>query len=90
MTFSQLRSRVDALKRKFARELAIIKLRCIAQAVAQDWTPDDPPEPSQIIKRIVKAGFRLDTFVRLHRYLDDTQHRGAVPNPNIIVRKLLP
>ena len=64
--------------------------RRIAQAVAQDWTPDDPPEPSQIINRIVKSGFRLNTFVRLRRYLDDTQHRGEVPNPNIIVRKLLP
>ena len=43
MTLSELRRRVDALKRKFARELAIIKLRRIAEAVAEDWNPSDPP-----------------------------------------------
>ena len=37
MTLSEIRRRVDALKRKFARELAIIKLRRIAEAVADDW-----------------------------------------------------
>ncbi len=34
MTISQLRRRIDAVKRKLARELAIIKLRRIAEAVA--------------------------------------------------------
>ena len=37
MTISQLRRRIDALKRKFARELAIVKLRPIAESVADDW-----------------------------------------------------
>ena len=32
MTLSQIRRRVDALKRRFARELAIIKLRRIAES----------------------------------------------------------
>ena len=32
MTLSEIRRRIDALKRKFARELAIIKLRRIADA----------------------------------------------------------
>ena len=45
MTLSEIRRRVDALKRKFARELAIIKLRRIAEDVADDWDPDDPPNP---------------------------------------------
>ena len=90
MTISQLRRRIDALKRKFARELAIIKLRRIANAVADDWTPDQPPEPSDVIQRVVKAGFRLTTFARLHRYLDDVRRKGEVPYPNTIVLNLLP
>ena len=90
MTLSQLRRRIDALKRKFARELAIIKLRRIAEAVANDWTPSEPPEPSDVIRRIVKAGFRLPTFARLHRYLDDTRRQSEVPYPNTIVLSLFP
>ena len=90
MTISQLRRRIDALKRKFARELAIIKLRSVAQAVADDWNPDQPPEPSDVIQRIVKAGFRLPTFARLSRYLKDARRQGEIPDPESIVLDLLP
>ena len=90
MTISQLRRRVNALKRKFAPELAIIKLRRIAESVADDWDPSEPPEPADVIRRIADAGFRLPTFVRLNRYLKDTRRQGDVPEPESIVLDLLP
>ena len=90
MTISQLRRRIDALKRKFARELAIVKLRPIAESVADDWDADNPPEPGDVIQRVVKAGFRLNTFTRLSRYLKDMRRQGDVPDPYIIVCCLLP
>ena len=49
MTISQIRARVNALKRRFARELAIIKLRPIAESVADNWDPECPPEPADVI-----------------------------------------
>ena len=90
MTLSQLRRRVNALKGQSDHELAIIRLRRIAETVANDWTPSDPPEPADVIRRIVKAGFRLTTFASLRRYLDDTRRKGDVPLPNTIVLRLLP
>ena len=90
MTISQLRRRIDALKRRFARELAIIKLRRIAQAVANDWTPSAPLEPSHVIQRIVKAGFRLTTFANLSRHLNNARRNGEVPDPESMVLNLLP
>ena len=90
MTVSQLRRRVNALKRRFAPELAIVKLRRIAEAVADDWDPSEPPEPADIIGRIADAGFRLPTFVGLSRYLKDTRRQGDVPEPESIVLDLLP
>ena len=81
MTGSQLRRRVNAFKRKFARELAIIKLRCIAEAVAADWIPDEPPKPPRVIKRVADAGFRLPTFPGLHRYLELLLHDLPAPAP---------
>ena len=90
MTISELRRRINALKRRFAPELAIIKLRRIAEAVSNDWDPSEPPEPHDVIQRVVKAGFRLATFMRLRRYLDDTQRQGDVPEPERIVLNLLP
>ena len=90
MTISQIRRRVDALKRRFAPELAIIKLRRIAEAVSDDWDPDQPPEPADVIERIAKAGFRLPTFANLRRCLDNAQRQGVVPLPEDIVINLLP
>ncbi len=90
MTISQLRRRIDALKRRFARELAIVKLRPIAESVADDWDIDQPPEPGDVIQRVVKAGFRLNTFTRLSIYLKDMRRQGDVPDPYIIVCRLLP
>ena len=90
MTLSEIRRRIDVLKRKFACELAIIKLRRIAEAVAEDWDPTEPPEPSDIIQRVARAGFRLPTFARLRRCLDDARRRGEVSDPESIVLSLLP
>ena len=88
MTLSEIRRAIEALKRKFATELAIIKLRRIAEAVANDWDPDQPPAPPDVIRRFVKAGCRLSTFGNLARYLNRT--RGDVPEPGEIVVSLLP
>ena len=81
MTVSQLRRRVNALKRKFAPELAVISLRRVAEAVADDWDSSQSLEPPDVIGRIAGAGFRLPTFANLHRYLDDTRRQGGVPRP---------
>ena len=90
MTLSQIRRRINILKRRFARELAIIRLRRIAEAVADDWNPDQPPKPADVIERVAKAGFCLPTFMRLRRYLDDTIRQGDAPEPESIVLNLLP
>ena len=90
MTISQLRRRIDALKRKFARELAIIKARRIAETVAHDWKPSQPPDPSHVVKRFADSGFRLPTFTRLSRYLKDARRQGEVLDPESIVLELLP
>ena len=70
--------------------MTISQIRRLANAVADDWDPTDPPEPPHIVKRVADAGFRLSTFMRLHRYLGDTRRRGEVPYPNAIVLSLLP
>ena len=90
MTLSQLRRRIDALKRKFARELAIIQLRRIAEALADAWDPDNPPEPAAVIRRVADAGFRLTTFGRLGHCLRDARHQGDPPDPEYFVCSLLP
>ena len=82
MTLSEIRRAIDALKRRFATELAIIKTRRIAEVVSNDWDPDQPPEPHDVIQRFVKAGCRLPTFANLSRYLNKIPDaRATCPNP---------
>ena len=90
MTISQLRHRIDALMRKFAPELAILKLRRIAESVSDDWDPSEPPEPHDVVQRVAKAGFRLNTFGRLSNYLKDIRRQDDVPEPESIILQLLP
>ena len=90
MSLSEIRRRIDALKRRFATELAIIRLRRIAQSVADDWGPSQPPEPHDVIQRFVKAGSRLPTFGNLARYLNNTRRQGDVSEPCDMVVNLLP
>ena len=90
MTLSEIRRAIDALKRKFATELAIIKLRRVAEAVANEWDPDEPPEPADVIQRFVKGGCRLPTFANLSRYLNRTRRHGDVPDPVDMVVNLMP
>ena len=90
MTLSEIRRAIDALKRKFATELAIIKLRRVAEAVSNDWDPSEPPEPADVIQRFVKAGCLLTTFGNLARYLNKIRRQGEVPEPCDMVVNLMP
>ena len=90
MTLSEIRRAIDALKRKFATELAIIKTRRIAEAVSNDWDPSEPPEPADVIQRFVKAGSLLTTFANLARYLNNTRRQGEIPDPVDMVVNLMP
>ena len=90
MTLSQIRRRVDALMRRFAREIAILRLSRIAESVSDEWDPSEPPEPGHVIRRIANTGFPLSTFTRLSHYLKDIRRRGDVPDPEEMVLALLP
>ena len=90
MTISQLRSRIDALKRRFARELLILKVRRISQAVSDHWPSSEPPDPIDVVQRFAKAGCRLPTYGRLHRYIDEIRRRGEIPQPREMLFNLLP
>ena len=41
------------------------------------------------LRRIADAGFRLPTFARVSRYLNDTRRRGEIPDAESVVLRLL-
>ena len=90
-----LRSRVNALRRKMAIPLAIVRLRrlaqefCLQSTVARaDRRP--APEPHSFVRRVVDAGFHLPTFMAVHQYLDRCRTQNTIPDSGQLLRSLIP
>ena len=94
-TLSQLRRQIDALQIKYAKELAIYRLRPITEQISNDWARavadrQPVPEPHTFVRRISNAGFLLPTYASLHQYLERIRREGRLPEPRQILLALLP
>ncbi len=110
MSLRQLRNRVNALKRKLALPLVVIRLRPLAEEFCYEWAQaradfgrhkapsKQMPQPFtsvetgplSLIRRVAGHGFRLTTFMDLHRYLERCRAVDALPECHKIIRCLLP
>ena len=89
MTISQIRSRVNAHKRRFARELAIVKALHVALDITDHWQRSQPPDNHYVFKCFADAGIRSDAWLNLAEYLDKNRRREEIPYPDDMVRVLL-
>ena len=94
-TLSALRARVRALQRKFARELALLRLRRLAEehcrqssAARADRQP--PPGSHAFIRRVAAAGFRLPSFMAVHKYLERCRANYSLPDREDLLHALIP
>ncbi len=90
-----LRARVNALRRKMARPLAVLRLYRLAYQYCIDYYAAlvnrlDPPDSRAFIDRVVSAGYGLPTFMAVHKYLERCLSRGAEPDADTILHSLLP
>ena len=92
---SELRRRVNALKRKLALAYAIVRITPIADDYAGQCSLayfDHRPWPNyRFVGRNVvhRLGYRLAGFTKLYRYLENCRDRREIPKPAIIVARLL-
>ena len=94
-TLSQIRRRVDALKRKYAIELTIVRLFPLVEEFSLHWASEiadhrPAPEIHPFIRRIADHGFRFHTFMALHNYLERCNSENEVPHPLGMISGLLP
>ena len=95
MSLSRIRNRIEALERKFAVPLAVVRLRPLAEQICDEWAAasaaDGPlPKTQSLIKRIADRGFHVTTFGSLDRYLRECRDEGRFPKPRDIATVLLP
>ena len=90
-----LQARVRALQRKYAPQLAFIRLRKLAEdhvLECEKARAEHKPKPDThtFIRKIAKAGFRLRTFAALHKCIDRFREKDAIPEPRDILLALIP
>ena len=95
MTLAQIRNQVHSLQRKLAKELAVLRLRQIAEQIADDWTvataeKEPLPQPHQVVLRVAREGHRLKTYMNLNRYVQRCIDEGRCLEAPQIVQALLP
>ena len=95
MTLSQIKNQVRSLQRQLAKELAVYRLRQLAEEIADDWAEaldqkKELPEPHQIIRRVANAGHTLWTYGNLHHYVRERRDQGEPLSPPRLVLALLP
>ena len=95
MSLSRIRNRIEALERKFAVPLAVVRLRPLAEKVCDEWAAakaaDKPlPKTQSLIKRIADHGVQVTTFGSLDRYFRECRDEGRFPKPRDIATVLFP
>ena len=92
---NELKRRVRALQRKFARELAEYRLGLICDDLCERWFAawsDHTPLPGirPFIKRIMDAGYRLLPLGAANNYLMRCLHKDEAPDPQVLLEAILP
>ena len=102
MSIHHLRARLDALKRKYALPLLILRLRLRAEKLCHIWdiadiaelTHNQPfPDTTLMIPDFGQDGPLLPTFLNymgLNRYFAKTRRAKIHPTPYGIVQSILP
>ena len=95
MNISALQSRVRALRRQLALPGARLILQRMADDLCLEWSCAQAdgrplPDPHAFILRTAKAGFRLPSFTAVFRYLERCRAENQPPDPQRLLRTLLP
>ena len=100
-TFASAWRRIRALEKRLAKDLAVVRLRRLAEKFCDDYEDavnDDPPATrpvldrmgSDFIPKVSAAGFYLSTWMSLRKYLERCIDGNKLPEPRDILGGLLP
>ena len=95
MTLSQIKREVNALKRKYAKALAVVRLRRLAQEFCDEWDANrvEGKPAMQAIDSgqwFIKRGYRPRSLNRLFDYIRRCAEAKEAPKAYDIVKALIP
>ena len=95
MSLSQLRSQVNAIKRKLVRELRVVRARRVAEDYCDLWASlvarkKLPPDPFRLLRNLFKHTKQPGNFAAADGYLNRCREQRHLPYPDAILFRLLP
>ena len=95
MNLNEIRRRIDALRRKLALELAVVKLHRLVCEFALKWgialAGDRPvPEPHTFPSKVGATGVRLTSHMAAVKYLEECQDKKTAPEAQKLLYRLMP
>ena len=96
MTLTQIRTRLNHLKRKFALPLAVLRLRIQAEKLALEWSIAQAnhrpiPQPHALVSQIARdSRLPRPAHRALLHHFERLQREKTTPSPLDIVHHLLP
>ena len=95
VSLSQIRNAIEVLERQLSRELAMHRVRPIADQTTELWNiaiakQQPKPDPISCISKFIDNGIGLPTFTVLNTYLKDCRKYGDIPDAKGIVKKIFP
>ncbi len=95
MSLSQLRSEVNAIKRKLVRELRVVRARRVAEDYCDLWASlvarkKLPPDPFRLLRNLFKHTKQPGNFAAADGYLNRCREQRHLPYPDAILFRLLP
>lgn len=95
MSLSQIRNRVDALQRKFALALSVVRARRVAEDLCHQWAvaraDGKPlPNPFDMVKKVNKVGIRNAALIDFQGYIRRCLDGNKCPEPRGFLDSLLP
>ena len=95
MGLNEIRRRVDALRRKLALELAVVKLHRLVWDFAVKWgvalAGGEPvPEPHTFPSKVGATGLRLTSHKVAVKYLEECQDKNTAPEAQKLLYRLMP
>ena len=81
---NQIRARINALRRKMALEISVVRLRPLADDLCFQWDRSraerrPAPDIFAFIRKVAAAGYYLPTFVAAQKYLEQCLEERIVP-----------
>ena len=95
MSIARLRNQLEALERKLALPLAVVRAKRVAQDICDRWakaqSENKPlPTPFEVVQMAREAGIRYASFMDLNLYIQRCLKEKRSPEPEGFLHSVLP